>query len=216
MHASVASLGATRAATPRDVGRLSDCPAAQTAEDGVLLEPGSIEHVARPEALPHGPWGRRLYAASKACALAGGALFIALIAMSLVSIVGRKLYALPVPGDFELLQMGSAVAAATFFAYCQMTDGHVRVDFFTNWMPARVRHLLDGVAALLMTAVALLVGWRTAVGALASLESGETSLMLGWPGWIAIALIVPSFALFALTSLYTACRRLHHALGDTQ
>lgn len=214
MHASIASYDAT--ATPRGVEGFPVRPKAPADEEGIQLERGSIEHVAHPEALPHGPWGMRLHAATRAFALAGGSLFIVLIAMSLVSIVGRKLFSMPVPGDFELLQMGAAVAAATFFAYCQMSDGHVKVDFFTTWMPERLRAFLDGLAALLMCAVALLISWRTAIGAVSSFESGEASLMLGWPGWIAIALIVPSFILFALTGLYIAGRRFRHALGEAK
>lgn len=171
------------------------------------LEPATVAHVARPEEPPHGPWGRRLHTLCRAFALAGGTLFIVLIAMSLISIVGRKLFSMPVPGDFETLQMGSAVAAATFFAYGQMTDGHVRVDFFTNWLPTRVTAGLDCLAALLMSAVATLVAWRTTAGAISSYESGESSLILGWPGWISIALIVPCFILFALSALYIAGRR---------
>ena len=214
MNASIASYDVT--ATPRGAEGLPVRPTVPADEEGIQLEPGSIEHVAHPEALPHGSWGMRLHATSRAFALAGGVLFIVLIAMSLVSIVGRKLFSAPVPGDFELLQMGAAVAAATFFAYCQMSDGHVKVDFFTAWMPARLRAFLDGLAALLMCVVALLISWRTAVGAVASFESGEASLMLGWPGWIAIALIVPSFILFALTGLYIAGRRFRHVLGEAK
>lgn len=214
MYSSVASLDA--AAGLRDAeGSPRGAPGID-ADAGVQLEPGSIEHVAHPEALPHGPWGRRLYAASRVSALMGGTLFMLLIGMSLVSIVGRKLIALPVPGDFEILQMGAAVASATFFSYCQMVDGHVRVDFFTNWLPLRVRAFFDGLAALLMGAVALLIAWRTGVAAVASYESGEASLMLGWPGWVSIALIVPAFLLFATTSLYIAGRRLRVVAGGAQ
>lgn len=216
MHASFASVDATGAAAPRSVALFPVAKEGEGAAEDVLLEPGSIEHVAHPEALPHGPWGLRLHALSRAFALGGGVIFITLIAMSLLSIVGRKLFSLPVPGDFEILQMGAAVAAATFFAYCQMTDGHVRVDFFTNWLPAPLRALLDAVAALLMCAVAVLISWRTAVGAVDSYASGEASLMLGWPGWISIALIVPSFMLFALTSLYIAARRMKHVMGEAK
>ncbi|MBD5801968.1 Tripartite ATP-independent periplasmic transporter, DctQ component [Azoarcus sp. Aa7] len=217
MHASVVSLNAASAAGLRPAKVCGATSAEQEAggnEDaGVQLEPGSIEHVANPEALPHGPWGRRLYAASRVSALMGGTIFMLLIGMSLVSIVGRKLFALPVPGDFEVLQMGAAVASATFFSYCQMVDGHVRVDFFTHWLPQRGRSFLDGLAALLMGAVALLIAWRTGVAAVSSYESGEASLMLGWPGWISIALIVPAFVLFAATSLYTAGRRFRVMIG---
>jgi TRAP-type mannitol/chloroaromatic compound transport system permease small subunit len=225
MCASLVSLSATDAVGRRHDGKRSTpagaTPPSVAGTAGVAIGVGAsvVRDADAPDApdevrrLRYGPWGRRLHALSKMFALAGGALFIALIAMSLVSIVGRKLFSLPVPGDFEVLQMGAAVATASFFAYCQMTDSHLRVDFFTTWVPARVRAALDGLAALLMAVVAVLLGWRTAVGALSSYASGEVSLMLGWPGWIAIALIVPSLALFALTSGYIAARRLAIAAG---
>ena len=46
-----------------------------------------------------GPFGRALVAASRWLALVGGAVFIALVAMSIVSIVGRKLASSPVQGS---------------------------------------------------------------------------------------------------------------------
>src|SRR5205085_7234546 len=79
-----------------------------------------------------GPAGRRLLAASRALALAGGAIFVLLVAMSVVSIVGRKLFSMPVPGDVELLQMTAACACACFFAYCHLMDGDVRLDLLTS------------------------------------------------------------------------------------
>ncbi|MBS7349449.1 MAG: hypothetical protein KIG95_04710 [Comamonas sp.] len=48
---------------------------------------------------------------AQALALGGGILFVGLIAMSLVSIVGRKLGFGSVNGDIELMQAGTAVAA---------------------------------------------------------------------------------------------------------
>ena len=53
-----------------------------------------------------GPFGRGLLAVSKAAAVIGGLVFVAIVAMSIVSIVGRKLVSMPVPGDFELVEMG--------------------------------------------------------------------------------------------------------------
>src|SRR5437764_13579355 len=50
-----------------------------------------------------GRFGRWLLALSRQTAIAGGLVFVGLVAMSLASIVGRKLFALPVPGDVELL-----------------------------------------------------------------------------------------------------------------
>lgn len=172
------------------------------------LEPGSREHVAHLEEPPHSSFGRLLMALSETLALTGGIIVIALIAMSIVSIVGRKLFAAVVPGDLEVMQMGTAVAVAAFLPYCQMNDGHVRVDFFTARLPGRARALLESVAAMLLSACAALIAWRTSVAAINSYESGETSLMLGWPIWYAIAAIVPSFVLLTLTGYYIARRRL--------
>src|SRR3569832_1250659 len=76
--------------------------------------------------------GNRLFALCKLFALLGGLLFLALLAMSIVSIVGRKLFSAPVVGDIELMQMGTAVASAALLGYCEMTGKHLRVDFYTN------------------------------------------------------------------------------------
>ena len=79
-----------------------------------------------------GPGGRALRAAAKQLAIGGGLVFVALVAMSIVSIVGRKLFAWPVPGDVEMLQMCAAFASSAFFAWCHLVNGDVKVDFFTH------------------------------------------------------------------------------------
>jgi TRAP-type C4-dicarboxylate transport system permease small subunit len=151
-----------------------------------------------------GPAGRLLLLVSKAAAIAGGLVFTALVVMSIVSIVGRKLWSTPVPGDVELLQVCSAFAAAAFFAYCHLIGGDVKVDFFThNMKPSRV-HLLDAVGSLLVGAFGWLIAWRALAGALAVRESGETTMILGWPLWIGQVLMVPGFVLLGLAGLYMA------------
>jgi TRAP-type C4-dicarboxylate transport system permease small subunit len=151
-----------------------------------------------------GPGGRALLAASKRLAIAGGLVFVALVAMSIVSIVGRKLAARPVPGDVEVLQMCAAFAASTFFAWCHLANGDVKVDFFTNHLPPRVVAAMDGFGSLLVGLFGALLAWRSAAGAYAVWDVGETSAVLGWPVWIAQALMVPGFALLAAAGFYLA------------
>ena len=87
-----------------------------------------------------GPAGMLLLRLAKLMAIAGGLVFVALVVMSIVSIVGRKLASAPVPGDVELLQMCAAFASAAFFAYCHLNAGDVKVDFFThNLAPSKVQ-----------------------------------------------------------------------------
>lgn len=149
-----------------------------------------------------GPAGRWLLAASKYWAVIGGLVFVALVAMSIVSITGRKLFSAPVPGDVEVLQMSAAVASACFFAYCHLAGGDVKVDFFTHHLSAAKVAALDAFGSLLVGLFGALLAWRTAAGALGVKEAGETSAILDWPVWVAQALMVPGFALLAAAGFY--------------
>jgi len=149
-----------------------------------------------------GKFGRGLLAATQLSALFGGVVFLAIVVMSIVSIVGRKLWAMPVPGDVEMLQMGAAFASASFFAYCHLNGGDVKVDFFTAKARAATVHRLDALGSLLVGVFGSLITWRATVGALSIREAGETSLILGWPVWIAQILMMPGFLLLALSGFY--------------
>ena len=153
--------------------------------------------------LPPGP-RRLLMNACRLYAMAGSTVFVGLVVMSIVSIAGRKLFSSPVPGDVEVLQMLAAVAAASFFAYCHLIGGDVKVDFFTAKASPRVVHGLDMLGSVLVALTGALLAWRTGAGALVVKEAGENSMILDWPLWIPQMAIVPGFVLMALAGLSQA------------
>jgi len=161
----------------------------------------------------YGPAGHFLLATSKYLAIAGGLVFVGLVVMSIVSIVGRKVFSWPVPGDVELLQMCAAFAASAFFAYCHLVNGNVKVDFFTHSLSPRKIAALDAVGSLLVGIFGALIAWRTAAGALGVKEVGETSAILAFPVWIAQALMVPGFVLLAVAGFYLCAHGLRIAAG---
>ena len=63
------------------------------------------------------------------------------------------------------------------------------------------------VGSLLVGLFGALIAWRSAAGALAVKEVGETSAVLGVPVWIPQALMVPGFALLALAGFYLCIHR---------
>lgn len=152
--------------------------------------------------LAFGPLGQLLFNASKLAAISGGLIFVAIVVMSIISIVGRKLWSAPVPGDVEMLQMAAAFASASFFAYCHMNGGDVKVDFFTAKASPATVHRLEAFGSLLVGLVGALITWRAGAGALAIKAAGETSMILGWPVWIAQILMLPGFLLMALAGFY--------------
>ncbi|MHA3904901.1 TRAP transporter small permease [Castellaniella sp. WN] len=157
-----------------------------------------------------GGWGL-LSRLSEALALGGGLLFIALVAMSLVSIVGRKLGFGSITGDVEMMQVGTAVAAAAFLPYCTLVGDHLRVDIFTEKLPAAVKGRVDAVCELLFGAVLLTLAWRTALSALHLHETGDYTTLLGLPIWMPVAAMVPSLLLTVACSAWRVRAALGHA-----
>lgn len=148
--------------------------------------------------------GRWLFLVSRAFAAAGGLVLVLITLMSVASIASRFLTARGLQGDFELVQLGCAVAVAAFLPWGQMRGSHVMVDFFTEGMRKRSKNRLDALGALLLAICAAVVAWRMVVGTLELRASQESSMLLGVPTWYATLLMTPSFALLALTALYSA------------
>ena len=158
--------------------------------------------------LPESAFGRPLRAACRWSAIGGAMIFVAIVVMSVVSITGRKLFSAPVPGDVEMLQMCAAFASASFFAWCHLTGGDVKVDFFTAKAGPRIVHSLDAFGSLLVAIVGGLLAWRSTAGALGVREANEHSMLLDWPLWIPQILMVPGFVLLALAGLYRTWQHL--------
>ncbi|GAB4435841.1 MAG: hypothetical protein OHK0026_00480 [Rhodocyclaceae bacterium] len=161
---------------------------------------------------PRDALGRALFRASRAFALAGGLLLVAVSAMSVASIASRWLGAGPLLGDFELVQLACAVSVSAFLPWCQMLRGHVLVDFFTNGLGRRARAVLDAIGNAALAAVAALLAWRIALGMIGIRQAAESTMLLGVPIWYAYALMLPSFALLSLAAAHTAARELGRAL----
>jgi TRAP-type C4-dicarboxylate transport system permease small subunit len=133
-------------------------------------------------------------------AYAGGAIVAAIGLMSAISIIGRALWSKPITGDFELVEIGIAVAGSLFLAYCQITAGNIFVDIFTIRASSKAKAGMDCFGALLMGAMFLLVGWRCAVGMTEIRHSGETSMLMGFPIWIGYVGVLPGISLAALVA----------------
>lgn len=147
---------------------------------------------------------RALDALARGFALGGGAVLLAVMAVTVASVIGRGLFGRPIPGDFELVEIGCAVTVFAFLPYCQITHGNVVVDLFTRGLGVRPRAWLDRLHALILAAIAALFTWRLALGGVELRSAGETSMILGVPIWWGFAPIVASSALLAAVALHMA------------
>lgn len=157
---------------------------------------------------PTDPIGRVLFRCAYLFALAGGVLMSAIAVMVVVSVLGRWLFLAPIPGDFEMVAMGTAIAVFLFLPYCHLIKGNVIVDLFLAWAPPKVRSLFDMLSGALLAVIAGILAWRMVLGGLDMHRYHETSVILGIPIWPAFPFAVLSFALLAAACLYTAGRDL--------
>ena len=148
--------------------------------------------------------GERLHQLSSWFANAGGVVLSSMVTLVVISIVGRALFSRPVPGDFEIVALGTAVAVFLFLPYCYMQRGNVAVDIFISRMPARVQRAMDVLAASLFGLVAALFAWRTVYGLADTIRNGDISMILGFPVWVVYPFGVASFLLLAVCCFYTA------------
>lgn len=159
-----------------------------------------VDNMARPVDLA----GRVLNALCRAFAIGSGITLILMALMSLTSIVGRALFDKPILGDYELVQMLSAVAVTMSLPFCQMIRGHIIVDFFTTALPARINKRLDIFASLVMAVAAFIFCWRITLGMIDLYGNGDSTMLLNLSTWWGYAPMVPSFFLLGCAALYTA------------
>ncbi len=151
-----------------------------------------------------------LAALTRPLAILGGMLMVGVAVMVTVSVVMRWLVNRSVPGDIELVQIGTALAIFAFLPLCQSRRGNIVVDTFTTRLPAWLRNGLDALWDLVYVFMAVIIAWRLGVGAWDTVRSNTVSMMLGLPvGW-AIAACAVMAGFLALVGLATAWRILRN------
>jgi len=147
-------------------------------------------------------------------AMLGGAALIIVLLLTVVSIAGRSLVFAglgPIPGDFELVEAGTAFAVMAFLPICQFHRGHVTVDLFLSRVGRRPNAVIDVLANLLMTGAAAVLTWRLYLGMLDKRSYGETTFILQFPVWWGFAAALLGGIVFTLVCAYTVFRSLREA-----
>ena len=150
-------------------------------------------------------------ALSRVMAFLGGAVLIILTVVTVVSIVGRGFVFAglgPVPGDFELVEAGTAFAVFAFLPWCTFNRGHAMVNVFTTRLSPRARGALDLIADILLAIAAVVLAWRLWLGTLDKQSYGETTFILQFPLWWAFAASLAGAAVFVIVSVYMVARRI--------
>ena len=129
---------------------------------------------------------KTIYRLSQWLAWFGALVLGALAIMTVISIGGRALSfagLAPVPGDFELVEAGTALAVFCFLPWCHLEHGHAVVDMLWKAYPPAMRRVLEVLSDALMLVVWGLLVWRMGIAMLDYRDNGEVSFILQMPVW---------------------------------
>lgn len=132
-----------------------------------------------------------IYRTARWTALFGGIVLTALTLMVVASVAGRALIGIglgPVPGDFELVELGVGIAIFFFMPWCYLRGGHATVDLLYMHMPKWAQRGVVIVSDILMLLIWLVLTWELWAGLLEKKEYMETTFILQMPVWWAYAL----------------------------
>ena len=145
-------------------------------------------------------------------AILGGLLLTGLALMTVASIIGRALIPLglrPITGDFEMVELGCAVAICAFLPWCQLTRGHVTVDVFVGLGPRSLHRFTQLTGDLVITVIAVILLWRFWLGMHEMISNGQETYLLGLPIWYGYVGGVIGMCLFLLVSVFTVWRDIN-------
>lgn len=180
--------------------------------------------------------GRLMEFASRWMAYSGGGILVAIAMTTVVSIIGRTFSGFglsPVKGDYEIVEMGCAVAVFAFMPWCQFRRGHVTVDIFISNLSDRMQAILGLIGDLFLTGAAFVILWRLWLGfgekfpfgsdgVRAALGMGdkpffaESTYELEIPLWIPFGLCLIGAAFFLIVAVYSVWRSFNWVLDGKE
>lgn len=133
---------------------------------------------------------------ARAMAVIGGGVLLVMMGVTVASVILRALGFGGIRGDYEIVELGTAVAVFSFLPLTHITDGHARVTLCRGrW--------LDRMWRVVFAVLLGVIVWRLGAGMVGKYHSGETSLLLKIPLWWGYALACLGGAGAVLAAVYT-------------
>lgn len=155
------------------------------------------------------------YSLAYGTALLGGVVLVLIILMTVASVIGRTLVPIglgPVPGDFEMTEMGIAFAIFCFLPMCQIVAGHATVDVFTVGLGAPANRILLAIWELVLTVTVIFIAWRLYEGFLGKLTNNEITMLLQFPVWWGYAAALVPAGIGVIVGLWSTADRVKSTL----
>ncbi|MDP6430437.1 MAG: TRAP transporter small permease [Rhodospirillales bacterium] len=143
-------------------------------------------------------------------ALVGGFAVVAVSGITVISVIGRYTFSLPVLGDYEIVEYGISFAAFAFLAFTHITDSHLIAEFFSSRMSKRTTRIIDSIQNLILFTILLVLIWRVVIGGFDKFETSDESMFLEMKVWWLHVVGTLGLVMFA----WVALRKIFRGSGD--
>ena len=107
-------------------------------------------------------------------------LLLPMMLLTTADVLGRAVWARPIPGTVELSSYMLAVFVLLGIAYTHQVKGHVRVSILAARIPERAKALLEAITTLMSLGIMAILAWQ---GWVVAVEERTVSDMLRIPQW---------------------------------
>jgi TRAP-type C4-dicarboxylate transport system permease small subunit len=87
--------------------------------------------------------------------------FLAMMAGTLIDVIGSKAFHWPLPAALEVVFFAQLIAIAGALSYSELDGRQIRVELFIDLFPRRVRAFFRALAALLGLGLFIILIWKT-------------------------------------------------------
>ncbi|MCR9255885.1 MAG: TRAP transporter small permease [Alphaproteobacteria bacterium] len=133
---------------------------------------------------------RGLFKFESALTLIGGITIMCVMLLSVINILGRKLFNLPIPGYIDWMVQLVPVMAFLGIAYCQRIGGHIRMDFLVGKLKGRPLWTFELVSVLLMLVITIPLIYGSWDHGMRAFNFGDSTVDINLPTW-PVKILVP-------------------------
>ncbi|TPW26704.1 TRAP transporter small permease [Pararhizobium mangrovi] len=140
-------------------------------------------------------WSKRLDRATLALAWLAALGLLFLVAMIAFGVLLRYVFAIPILGANEIVELAAVVVVMAALPYCTAERAHVGVDVFDPMLGRWGRLAGDVLSRLLSGFVLGVLVWRAVLKAIDAWRWGDATNMLSMPIWPFYAVLAAGAAL---------------------
>lgn len=146
----------------------------------------------------------QLYRLEGVLALVSGLAVFSLMVLAVVSVGGRNLFSMPLPGYVDWIEQAMPLIAFMGIAFAQRDGGHIRMDMLVGALKGRALYLAEFITTLAILALMMLLVWGTWSHFQRSFDFGvplwsrDSSMDIALPLWPAKLLAPVAFSVLCL------------------